>query len=310
MSLSTINSAEGLRATIAEEITIAIPAFNEAATIGSVVLTAQEFGDQVVVYDDGSSDSTPAVARNAGAHVIEAEENGGKGAAVRGLFDFARSHGLEYLVMLDADWQHDPTQIPELVAPLANDEADLVVGSRYLEGDRGDTPTYRRIGQKTLDTMTNLGNDVTVTDSQSGFRAFNRRAIETLEISDDGFGVETEMLRTASDAGLRISEVPIDVNYDVPNPSTSNSIIHGVTVVDTLLQIVRDRHPLLFFGVPGAILTIFGLVYGAWTVSLYQTGGEFYVGKALLTAVLFIVGILSVYFALLMNMIGKKIEQI
>lgn len=75
-------------------------------------------------------------------------------------------------------------------------------------------------------------------------------------------------------------------------------------------QLVRDRHPLLFFGVPGATLTAFWLVYGAWTVSLYQTDGEFYVGKALLTAVLFIVSILSVYSALLMNIISNKIEQI
>lgn len=310
MSKSTSRPVKAVGEQDSEEISVAIPAFNEAATIGSVVVAAQDFCDEVVVFDDGSTDATADLARSAGADVLEASENGGKGAAVRELFEYAEVNGLEYLVMLDADWQHDPTEIPDLLAPLENGEADLVVGSRYLEGDRGDTPTYRRVGQKTLDLMTNLGNEVKVTDSQSGFRAFNRRAIETLDIADNGFGVESEMLRTAADEGLRISEVPIDVNYEVPDPSTSNSVVHGIKVVDTVLRVVRDRHPLLFFGVPGAMLTAAGLAYGAWTVSLYQSGGAFYVGKALFSAVMFLVGIFSVYSALIMNMIGNKIEQI
>jgi glycosyltransferase involved in cell wall biosynthesis len=310
MSKVTDHEAAAVDPQKSDEITVAVPAFNEAATIGSVILAAQEVGDRVVVYDDGSFDGTAALARSAGAEVLEAPENSGKGAAVRELFEFARSNGLKRLVMLDADWQHDPAEIPDLVAPLEQGEADIVVGSRYLDGDYGNTPAYRRVGQKTLDAMTNLGNDVAVTDSQSGFRAFNRHAIETLDISDDGFGVETEMLRTAADEGLRITEVPIDVNYDVPNPNTSNSLIHGFSVVDSVLRVVRDRHPLLFFGVPGAIMTAAGLFYGAWTVSLYQTGGNFYMGKALFSTVMFLVGIFSVYSALIMNMLGNKLEQI
>lgn len=291
------------------QVFVGIPAYNEAATIGSVVLAAQEYCDRVIVYDDGSTDATAAVAHEAGAMVLDHHRNEGKGACIRRIFELAREHQADHLVLLDGDWQHNPGEIPVLLESLEAEDADVVIGSRYLDGGDGDTPLYRRAGQKTLDLATYLGTGEPVTDSQSGYRAFNRTAIETIDISEPGFGVETEMLRSAADHDLRVSEVPISVNYDVPSPSGSNCVFHGVRVVDTFLRIVRDRHPLLFFGVPGLILTVVGLLYGAWTVSIYQSGGGFYVGKALFSAVLFLVGLLSVYSALIMNMLGRWIEK-
>lgn len=290
------------------QVLAAIPAHNEAATIGSVVLTAQDYCDQVLVVDDGSTDATATVARQAGAMVFEQSTNGGKGAAVKKIFTFAREYDIDRVVLLDGDWQHDPAEIPTLLDPLEADAADVVIGSRYLDGGTGETPRYRRAGQQVLDLITYLSSGKQVTDSQSGYRAFNRAAIEALDVTEPGFGVETEMVRSVADNGLTVEEVPIAVNYDVPNPNSANSVFHGVRVVDTFLRIVRDRHPLLFFGVPGLVLTVFGLLYGAWTVSIYQSGGGFYIGKALFSAVLFLVGLLSVYSALIMNMLGKWID--
>jgi len=294
--------------TPSRKVLVGIPAYNEEATIGSLVLQAFEYGDRVLVADDGSTDRTAEIAREAGATVLEQSTNSGKGAAVRCLFSFANEHNIDRLVILDADWQHDPEEIPDLLQGLEEKDADLVIGSRYVEGDRGDTPLYRRVGQRILDYMTHLGTGTAVTDSQSGYRAFNRTAIEQIGIDDNGFGVETEMLRSASDNDLTVTEIPISVNYDVPDPNTSNSVFHGIHVVDSFLSIVRDRHPLLFFGVPGMALMIFGLGYGAWTVSIYQSGGGFYLGKALFSAILFLVGIFSVYSALIMNMLGNWLD--
>lgn len=306
---------DGVQETVQQEdprtaqVLAGIPAYNEAATIGSVVLAAQEYCDHVIVFDDGSTDATAAVARQARAMVLEQHTNHGKGMAIRKLFTFAREHNTDRLVLLDGDWQHNPAEIPALLEPLEAGDADVVIGSRYLDGANGDTPLYRRVGQKTLDLVTYLGTGESVTDSQSGYRAFNGTAIETIDVSEAGFGVETEMLRSVADNDLTVGEVPITVNYDVPSPNSSNSVSHGVRVVDAFLRIVRDRHPLMFFGVPGLTLTVLGLLYGAWTVSLYQSGGGFYVGKALFSAVLFLVGILSVYSALIMNMLGKWIDK-
>jgi glycosyltransferase involved in cell wall biosynthesis/DNA-binding response OmpR family regulator len=289
---------------------IAIPAYNEEATIASVVLGAQEYSGQVVVIDDGSDDNTVRLARKAGATVLEQPENRGKGAAVRRAFEFAREHDEDALVVLDGDWQHDPREIPALLDELESSDADIVIGSRYVEGGRGDTPLYRRVGQKVLDAATYLGSGTAVTDSQSGFRAFNETAIEQLDIQATGFGVEMEILRSATDNDLTVSEVPISVNYDVPDANTSNSFIHGFKVVDTLLNIIRDRHPLLFFGVPGLTLTLLGLGYGAWTVTLYQSGAGFYIGKALFSSVLFIIGTFAVFSALIMNMLSRQLQDL
>lgn len=291
-------------------VMVGIPAYNEAATIGSVVIAASRYVDRVVVIDDGSIDATPDIAREAGATVIEQSRNQGKGAAVMRALEFARENDIEQFVMLDGDWQHDPAEIPRLLEPIDSGEADIVIGSRYTGEDAGDTPLHRRIGQVILDTLTMLGSGTRVTDSQSGFRALGREAIERIEIRETGFGIETEMLRSATDEGLTVTEVPISINYNVPAPNTENSFMHGISVVETILRIVRDRRPLLFFGVPGLTLMAFGLGYGALTMATYQPGSAFPLARALYSSVTFIIGVLSVYSALIMHMLGSKIDRL
>ncbi|MEF8791686.1 MAG: glycosyltransferase family 2 protein [Haloarculaceae archaeon] len=291
-------------------VVVGIPAYNEAATIGSVVVAAGKHVDEVVVVDDGSIDATPEIAREAGATVIRQDRNQGKGAAVRRALSYAREHDVEQFVLLDGDWQHDPSEIPTLLEPLEADEADVVVGSRYTGTAATGTPLHRRIGQVILDTLTKFGTGTYVSDSQSGFRALGRDAIERVEIRETGFGIETEMLRAAADEGLTVTEVPISINYDVPAPNTANSFLHGISVVDTVLRIVRDRRPLLFFGVPGLTLMAFGLGYGAYTMSIYEAGQAFPLARALYSSVTFMVGVLSVYSALIMHMLGNKIDRL
>ncbi len=184
-------------------ITAILPAFNEEVAIGSVVLETKRYANRVIVIDDGSSDRTAEVATLAGAEVIRHEVNMGKGAALKTGFDavidlqdeayrhLSGNTGLksgvesqngpgreqEVIVTIDTDGQHNPADIPKLVEPILKGEADMVNGSRYINGNRKDTPLYRRLGQIVLDKATNLDSGLNVTDSQSGFRAFDHYVI-------------------------------------------------------------------------------------------------------------------------------------
>jgi glycosyltransferase involved in cell wall biosynthesis len=141
------------------------------------------------------------------------------------------------IVTIDADGQHNPDEIPSLIKPIIEDGADLVNGSRYMNGPEENTPAYRRVGQQVLDNATNISAGIKVTDSQSGFRAFSPAACKVFRFYDTGFGIESEMLVDVAEAGLKIVEVPITVRYDVDG-STKNPVTHGVGV---LLKIIKDK---------------------------------------------------------------------
>lgn len=157
--------------TASHNITVILPAYNEEVSIGSIVLLARRYADRVIVIDDGSSDRTAEIASNAGAEVIVHSPNKGKGMAFKTGFEAAE--GADIIVTMDSDGQHNPADIPKLVAPILKGEADLVNGSRYLYGHATDTPAYRRLGQTILDKVTIINSGVRITDSQSGFRAFS-----------------------------------------------------------------------------------------------------------------------------------------
>lgn len=198
-------------------VMVGIPCYNEEVAIGSLVVRASQYADRVAVLDDGSTDKTAEVARLAGADVLVHSANCGKGAALRDLFTYATQCGVDILVILDGDGQHDPDDIPKLVEPLMLDEADIVNGSRYLNGDHRETPRYRRFGQVILDKFTRLGlgRDVNVTDTQSGFRAFSMKAARVFTFGTDQLAIDSLMLMDAAKGQLRIKEVDINVRYDV-----------------------------------------------------------------------------------------------
>ncbi len=130
-------------------IVCGIPAFNEEKTIAKIVIRASAYVDRIVVVDDGSSDDTSLIAERLGAKVIKHVENLGYGAAIRSCFNAGKDADTDILVILDADGQHDPDLIPELIKPIANSDADVVIGSRFL-GSESDIPSYRRAGLRLL----------------------------------------------------------------------------------------------------------------------------------------------------------------
>ncbi len=212
-----------------------IPAYNEEVALGSIILRTLQYVDEVIIVNDGSDDKTVEVARLAGAEIINHATNLGKGEALKS--GFSAIGDADVVVTIDGDGQHNPDEIPSLIKPIIEDGADLVNGSRYMNGPEENTPAYRRVGQQVLDNATNISAGIKVTDSQSGFRAFSPAACKVFRFYDTGFGIESEMLVDVAEAGLKIVEVPITVRYDVDG-STKNPVTHGVGV---LLKIIKDK---------------------------------------------------------------------
>ena len=212
-----------------------IPAYNEEDALADVIDRTSKYVDRVIIVNDGSVDNTAEVAMNAGAEVINHNTNLGKGEALKSGFKAIDDDSI--IVTIDGDGQHNPDEIPDIVKPIIEDGADLVNGSRYLLGPEENTPAYRRVGQRVLDIATNISAGIKVTDSQSGFRAFSPKARGCFRFKDTGFGIESEMLVDAAEAGLKIVEVPITVRYDVDG-STKDPVTHGVGV---LLKITKDK---------------------------------------------------------------------
>ncbi|WP_220681538.1 glycosyltransferase family 2 protein [Methanofollis formosanus] len=238
----------------------AIPCYNEALSVGSVVLKARRYVDEVLVVDDGSTDDTRAIAQEAGAIVITHQKNAGKGAAVKTALEYARVRGFAYLVLLDGDGQHDPDEIPSLLAPVREGDADLVIGSRFLDDTKNGIPFYRRIGQGVLTTMTNMDSRVKTTDSQSGFRVLGRSAIQNFTMDSEGYSVESDMIASLAEKGSRIREVPVSVKYDVPNKHKKHPLTHGFGVLNNIVRNIGFKHPVITFGSFGGALLFLGSV--------------------------------------------------
>lgn len=309
-SAYTIDAIEAVDADRSGSVVVGIPTYNEAVCIGSVVAGASQHADEVLVIDDGSTDRTAAVADAAGATVLEHETNRGKGAAVRTLFEHIRSMECDAVVLLDGDGQHDPSQIPDVVQPVLEDDADIVIGSRYLDGSNGgETPQYRRFGQRVLDLLLLGSSRRKVSDSQSGFRALAPTAVEDITLNADSYGVESEMIDAAIQNGLEIVEQPIDVRYDGLDGQSQNPFRHGLAVIMFLLTLVRDRHPLVFFGLPGLLLLAIGGFYGIDAILVYQSTGTFYPSKVLVSGFLSILGMLGLFIGLVLNRISNMVAQ-
>ena len=249
-------------------ITAIIPAFNEEIPIGSVVISTLKHVDHVIVVDDGSEDRTSEIAGIAGAEIIKHSENQGKGAALKTGFDSIND--ADIVVTLDGDGQHNPEEIPKLLKPIIDGEADIVNGSRYLVNRDDDTPVYRRLGQTVLDNATNLNSGLKVTDSQSGFRAFASYTIPTFRFNQKGFSIESEMLTDAANFGSRIREVEIGANYHIDgNNHKENPLSHGLGVLVKIIQDMEFNRPLYYFTIPGMILIVIGFTLGLFFFGQY-----------------------------------------
>lgn len=286
----------------------ALPAYNEEVTIGSIVLKALKYVDRVIVVDDGSSDGTAEVARLAGAFVVRHKKNKGYGAALKKCFETARMINADAMVILDADGQHNPDEIPILLAPIISGKADVVIGSRFIGSNQNRIPIYRKIGMRILNLTTRIAGCRT-SDSQSGFRAYSKKAITTIDPTQSGMSAGSEILLLAKKNGLKIMEVPINCRFDVKG-SSQNPISHGLNVISFLVKLISEKRPLLFFGVPGFILICVGGLLGFYVAEIYQRTHLFAYDTAMVMFLFIVVGILSVFTGIILHSIKRLINRI
>jgi len=265
-----------------------IPAFNEEKHIAELVKSAKKHVDRVVVCDDGSTDETAKVAKDTGAIVISHKSKQGYGAAITTLFDYSRKENAQIMVTLDGDGQHDPDQISLLVNAISTHNVDVAIGSRFLD-DTTNTSGYRKTGIKIITSASNHGTNFKVSDSQSGFRAYSKDAIDAIHPTESGMSVSTEILQKISNKGLSLAEIPITVSYD-GDTSEQHSVPHGMSVLANTIKYVSTKHPLQFYGIPGTVLIIAGIITGGIFLDAYLNQQTVFYGSLLGSVVLFLLG--------------------
>jgi len=283
---------------VGSRVVVAIPAHNEDRFIGSLVLKLRAQHRDVLVVDDGSTDATSTVAEAAGAIVVRHPANLGKAAAVQTAFEHARVAGADVLVILDGDSQHDPADVDRLAEPVLSGEADMVVGSRFA-GVRSRIPGWRIVGQRALTLATNMGSGLHLSDSESGYRAFSRRALNEMRFRRNGFAIEPETQFEAKQRGWKVAEVPIRVHYELP--MKRNPVWHGVWQIDAILRLIAQHRPLLFFAAPGILMVLCGLLLGFYVTRIYDSTQQLAIGYALLTVLLCVVGMLGTFTGIVLH---------
>ncbi len=287
----------------------AMPAYNEERSIAKMVLLCRKYADMVVVVDDGSDDSTADIAQAMGAHVIRHPENMGYGGALQTCFKKARDLSADRLVILDSDGQHDPAEIPGLIEPL-NGGFDVVIGSRFINGNGKNVPIYRKIGMKVLDGATNIGSQIKVSDTQSGLRAYGKKAIEKININNNNMSAGSEILMQIKDNHLKIKEVEIHCRYDVEKASTRNPVSHGLEVLVEVLRQIEFKKPLYFLTLPGIIMVLFGLGIGLFYIENWIKGGQLPFGPSLFIIFITLVGVFSVFTGIILHSISGLLNNL
>jgi len=281
-----VNSNPDLR------VLVCIPAFNESRNIAEIINKSKKYADGVIVYDDGSTDDTYELAEKAGAKVIKSPKNTGYGTAIRALFQAARDQNADFMITLDSDGQHNPDHIPRLIEPLRTQNFDIVIGSRFLnKNDKEKVPRYRSFGIKTITKLTQSASYTGLTDSQSGFRAYNKNALSKINLFEDGMAVSTEILLRAREKNLLATEVPITINYETCDTSTHNPITHGVGVLYSVLQFISLRHPLAFYGLPGIVLLGVAALFIKNALNLFSATGYVSTNMILISIGIAVVGV-------------------
>jgi glycosyltransferase involved in cell wall biosynthesis len=220
----------------------AIPCYNTQKSIAEVIKRTKRYVDEVIIIDDGSSDMTAEIARAEGATVVSHDTNKGYGAAIKSCFVAARKTGADVLVTIDGDGQHNPDEIPRLLDPIIKEGADLVIGSRFI-GKEGKIPIYRIFGIWLITFLWNFGNKVKVSDTQSGFRAYGKKAIQGLEFSDQGMSVSIEILENIRKMKSNIKDVPITCSYENNNRTLNmKALRHGMGVTLSVIRIRFSSH--------------------------------------------------------------------
>lgn len=293
---------------------IIIPAYNEQDTIGDVIsrIPREKIpGCRIIVVDDGSQDATRELSGKAGAdEVISFTQNRGLGVAFQKGVDAAVSMGADYVVNIDADGQFSPQDIPRLLEPVLSGQADVSVCSRFRDKElEPSMPYVKKTGNKFFSWFISWITGMRLTDTQCGFRAYNREAALNLNIQSK-YTYTQEAIIELAEKGFRITEVPLNVKGQRKGKSkiVDSSIKYGMRSSLILLRTIRDYHPLRFFGGIGAILFSIGLLCGVFLALRLALTGLVYPYRSLVTfsAMMNILGFIVFILALLADMQNRQ----
>jgi len=288
-----------------------IPAYNQEHSIEKVVQTTSKYVDHVIVIDDGSFDKTAELAERSGAFVIRHPTNMGYGAAVKSGFTVALKGKAEIVVTLDADLQHNPEDIPALLTPILDGNAEIVIGSRIGKSDM-EMPAYRKAGVRFITKLMQY-NGVPVKDAQSGFRAYSLKALRTIlpNLTDSGFGLITESLAEASRYKLAIVEVPVVIKYDTGLPtSKTHPLSHGTSVVYSMVYYVAERRPLLTLGLPGLVSFALGIWWLVTVLEIFNRTNQFAIGTGIFSIGAIVLGVLLIVVSVILAVLARLSERI
>ena len=290
------------------KIIIGIPAFNEEKNIASIITKLTNITDTVIVCNDGSNDLTAEISEKMGAIVINHKKNLGYGGAIRSIFFKAKEMNGDVLVTFDADGQHRVEDIQNVIEPIINQEADLVIGSRFLDESEKEVPQYRKVGIKVITKITNASIKKQLTDSQSGFRAYSKQVINELNPSELGMGISTEILIKASGKDFKISEVPIKIIYS-GDTSTHNPITHGSSVIISTIKYTSLQRPLTFYGIPSMIFLIIGSVFSYLAIQYYVEVGRLNTNLTTIGASTVVIGVVLLITAILLFSLVSVVRE-
>lgn len=297
-------------------VLVGIPACNEENTIDDVITEAINYGSEVLVVEDGSDDDTAKQATNAGATIVSHASNRGYGAALQTLFTEAHRRRVDTLVVIDGDGQHETADIPRLVEHQHKTGSQIIVGSRFVGENTESVPLLRHVGLFIINTLTNLSLGIVrprnwIRDTQSGFRVYSREAVTSLATDamiSDRMGASTDILYHAHAQGYDIEEVGTRVYYDVEDGSTHDPLSHGIVLLHNIVRTVESRRPMTVLGIPGVALSLLGSGFAYWTIINYLNSGSFGYGLAITSTFFVLAGIFSVFTAIILHSLNRRLE--
>lgn len=216
-------------------ILAAIPCYNTENYIADVIAKTKQYVNEIIIIDDGSIDKTAEIASSLGATVVRHLHNKGYGAAIQSCFKTAKKEQADILITLDGDGQHDPSNIPTLLAPVLKGETDLVIGSRFMHSNM--IPKYRQFGIKIINNLWNFGSKIKLSDTQSGFRVYSKKLLDSLTLTEDGMSISIEILEKSRREKINIIEVPISCSYHINQTFNVKAFSHGFTVALSVIKI-------------------------------------------------------------------------
>jgi len=293
-----------------KKITIGIPCYNEELSIKKVIEDfKRELPEaQIFVIDNNSKDKTAEIARNAGAQVFS-EKKQGKGFAVQKLFEIFDG---DILVLVDGDDTYPAESVKKLLEPVINEEAEMTVGNRIHRRNAKNFSQSHWLGNKFLTRSLNFLFRTKLKDMESGFRAMDKKFIESSALLASGFGIEPELTIQAIEKGMRIKEIMIDVRpREKGSNSKLNAVRDGTIVLYTVISLFRDYKPLQFFTLVAFVFSLFTVGLGWYSVRDYVATGIVYHIPALLVSGFFaIAGFVSFIAGLILSSIKRRHEEL